>query len=267
MGEANSVISLLQKMNNVKDLLKCKYVLDGLVSRASVEQHHNIKSKNIQDYVEYDAQFISTASFNYETVAAEVESLELKCKSSPSTKWLTSTGLSYSWNSNNGNKTIKEPVDISDYRAIASLMYDINKKYNTSFNSVLITQYDNGNFYSPYHDDNEEELDSESPMVVVSFGAPRSVSFIHQGRCDNSKPLLELKPADGSVYIMKFGCQEVFFHSVKRDGRIKKKRFSLSFRKILPKSLRPAPPVVLSPVKTLIDQFDNGCLPKPVVFL
>ncbi len=125
--------------------------------------------------------------------------------------------------------------------------------------------YHNGQSYSSFHDDNEECLDPSAPIIVVSLGVGRVVDFIRpmEFRNGQHKPIHSIKPDDGSKYVMKPGCQTFFQHGVRKDGRVKRGRFCLSFRRMISVDKQPAVPPVLSPIKTLIDQFNNVNQPIP----
>lgn len=265
MSDVNFIIQLLEKVSNHKDLLKCKNVLDDLVSKACATRDYEVKSKDPKDFISYNPDFLTKDSATYQAVTAELETLGLKCKSNTSvTKWLTLLGKEYSWSSSNGHITIKDPVDLTLCPSIHGLMKDINAVHGLDLNSCLACYYDTGAVYSSFHDDNEQALDPASPIVIVSLGVERNVQFVHQVRSDYSKPLYSIRPADGSLYTMKPGCQEFFFHQVKKDLRIKKSRFCLSFRRMLPDEEEKAIPAQpSSPVKELIEQFTKGQLPFP----
>ncbi len=237
MSDLNLVFQLIQTLGLI-DLKKCKSMLDSLVIKACSDKEQDIKSKVPKDFVEYDANFLSPPIVEYQTVNAELISMNLKPKTnshSPVSTWLTSTNQPYSWTSAQGTRvTTKPPLDINDYPAIGNLLNSVNTTHNTDLNSCLVCYYETGKCFSSFHDDGEDSLDPESPIVVVSLGGERTVEFIHPKEHRNSdKPLYSIKPADGSKYVMKKGCQDFFKHGVKKDGRIKKGRFCLSFRKMI----------------------------------
>lgn len=261
MGEVNLVAQIFQKLD-LKDLLKCKDILDSVINREFIKHEENIKSKHPSEFVEYEECFIDAKSVEYAAVEAEVEVLKLKQKSSsPATKWLTHTGQNYSWTSSTGHVTVKEADDINQFPAINQIMKDINSKYDLHLNGCLVSNYPNGDVFTTLHDDAEETMDQTQPIAVVSFGVTRTVDFIHQGASSRSRPLHSVNPADGSIYMMKPGCQTYFLHRVRRNYGEKKRRFCLSFRRIIPETeviSSNNPPQISSPVKALISKFESG---------
>lgn len=262
MSDVNLVANIFQKMK-LHDLLQCKDILDSIINRQYVIRDEEIKAKHPKDFVSYEENILPTDSVQYAAIGAEVESLNLKkCTKSPTTKWLTLTGQEYSWETSTGNTTVKDPVELSKYPEIRNLMEHLNHKYSADLNSCLVSKYDNGNIYTGYHDDAEESLDPSQSLFIVSFGAQRSVDFIRQGDSNRTKPLLSLDPEDGSLYIMKSGCQQYFLHRLRRhyDNQTPS-RFCLSFRR-----MKPANEVkedisssqLSSPVKHLISKFEEG---------
>ena len=210
MGEVVLVSQIFQTLG-LNDLLKCKDILDSIINREYVKKDLEIRSKKPIDFVDYDSEFITKDSVEYARIEAEIESLKLKrCNNSPVTKWLTLTGQQYCWSSTSGHVTVKDPVDLKQYPTIHKIMLDINQKYGADLNSCLVSVYNNGSVCTTYHDDAEESLDPSQSIFVASFGAQRTVDFIYQGDNQRTKPLHSLSPSDGSLYIMKKGCQEFF---------------------------------------------------------
>lgn len=261
MADVQLVSNIFQNMN-LHDLLKCKDVLDSIVNHRYVLKDEEIKSKNPKDFVRYEECFLPNDSVQYAAVKAEVESLNMKKSSkSPSTKWLTSTDRAYCWKTSTGNTTVKEPVDLAQYKGINNLMNHINETFNTKLNSCLVSKYENGNIYTPYHDDAEDSLDQTESLFVVSLGVERSVDFIRQGDSYRSSAVYTLNPVDGSLYVMKTGCQQYFLHRLRRNYNSEVgSRFCLSFRRIKTEDEQPevVEPRLSSPVKELINLYEGG---------
>lgn len=263
MGEVNLVTQIFQKLQ-LQDLIKCKNILDSIINREYVKLEEEVKSKHPKDFVAYEESFITSDSVEYAAIEAEVEDLNLKPKSSsPATKWITVTGQTYSWANSTGNVTVKEPVDMNKYPAIHMMMKDINKKYDLDLNGCLLSIYPHGDVFTTYHDDAEDTMDPAQPIVVVSFGAKRTVDFIYQGAGSRSRPLHSIHPVDGSIYTMKPGCQKYFEHRLRRNYSEKKTRFCVSFRRMIPDSgcnMNQDSTGLSSPVKMLINKFEVGKL-------
>ena len=265
MAEVILIAQLFQKLK-LEDLFKCKDILDSVINRTCVAREEEIKSKSPLDYVEYNEEFIVTDSVEYSALCADVESLKFnKNANHPVSKWLTVTGQEYKWESSNGHVTVKSPDDLAESTAIHKLMQDINSKYDTELNSCLVSYYRSGSAKTTQHDDGEATLDPASPIVVVSLGAPRRVEFVHHGQSHRSKAIHSITPADGSLYMMKPGCQEFFEHRVPVNYKEKNSRFCLSFRRMIPisdgdEASSPKPNEVSNEVKEIVERFTGETL-------
>lgn len=102
------------------------------------------------------------------------------------------------------------------------------------FNAVLINLYRDGNDYIGWHSDDERELELESVIGSVSFGATRR--FIYR-RKDNHKIKVELSLADGDLLIMRGETQRFWQHQVPRiNSKMANQirpRMNLTFRVII----------------------------------
>lgn len=99
---------------------------------------------------------------------------------------------------------------------------------NLSFNSVLVTKYNNGQCCIPMHSDNEREIASHSEIVTISLGATRDIRLeaIHGDfKATYSIP-------HGSVYSMSAESQRHYRHGVPRDNKCTKPRVSITLRKL-----------------------------------
>ena len=84
----------------------------------------------------------------------------------------------YSWTSQSGLETVNEPIDIASFPSIKVLMAKINTGLNVELNSCLVTKFDSGRAGLRLHDDNEDEMDSGSPICVFTLGNERTVDFL-----------------------------------------------------------------------------------------
>ena len=272
MGDVELVNLILQKLS-VEDLLKCKDLLTSAINHAYARRNAEIKSKKAVDFVKHGEDCkefrLDPSDLLYGGIAADLVSLKLKPNGThPVTKWLTSDGQAYSWQSNNGHCTVKDPVDIKESSFIHDAMKEINSKFGVNMNSCLVSYYSKGSVYARLHDDSENSLDQNEPICVVSLGAERTIEFFHQGQDGRSKCVHSITPPDGSLYVMLPGCQQNFKHRVKSDSQINKGRYCLSFRRILP-SVEPSTPqagahtattvlTISTPVKDVVKQIDGG---------
>ncbi len=156
------------------DLSKCKELLDKAISRKRSE----IQSKSPNDFVDYFENFIAKPSVQYQTICTELSKLNFKPSSdNVITKWLTATGQNYVWSSTKGSQTVKQPLNLSEYPAIMSLMLDINSRFGANLNSCLVSYYKSGKSKIRYHSDDETSMDNSQGIYVVSLGVERIVDL------------------------------------------------------------------------------------------
>ena len=107
----------------------------------------------------------------------------------------------------------------------------------------LVTRYPSNKAKLSLHSDNEKLISQTSSICTVSFGAPRELQFVLNGKTlKNGKPDLTpdlvLPATDKTMNVMKPGSQDKMLHAVGKASGVSDKaqsevRFSLSFRKIV----------------------------------
>ncbi|GBN13100.1 DNA oxidative demethylase ALKBH2 [Araneus ventricosus] len=106
------------------------------------------------------------------------------------------------------------------------------------FNYVLINRYKNGNDYIGFHQDNEPDICTQTPIVAFSFGAQRDLVFkriqytVPREECKNHPITLKVPLEHGSILIMYPPTNEYYTHGLPKRLRCKDARISLTFRKI-----------------------------------
>lgn len=255
------------------DLYKCQKLLADKVKIAQKNHRSLCKTKVITDYVEVRDDFLTPSGDEvlFNGIMAEVESLSMKAPSGKTkSKWLTSTGESYSWSSNSGHETMNEPIAIDSFPSVKRLLDKVNVDFGLDLNSCLVTLYQDGRSGLRLHADDEEGMDPNSPICVFSVGTERSIDFLSQYQAATEKPLLSLTPKEGSLYMMNAGCQTFFRHRVPSSRGVIGTRYSLSFRKkvsastsvkLLPTTesqTYPGTQTPVSPVKAIIDKIENA---------
>ena len=222
-------------------------LMKNVVSKAisDAEGNNNPPPDNISDYVEHieDLGIDDTLAAG---ITKELGTLQLKSRSSTKikTKWLTPKVDSSSL-----SKVIKNPQPIDDYPNICKLLDLVNNHPSTTgnLNSCLISCFSFSGSRLSLHRDNEELVCQDSSIATVSFGAPRTLEFVHDCRKAPRNSREEI-PADFSVdatdrtmNVMKPGSQHIMRHRIPKGTHIVKGnnvRFSLSFRNIkCPQSL------------------------------
>lgn len=98
----------------------------------------------------------------------------------------------------------------------------------TTFNSVLLNLYRNGQDSISWHTDAEEELGRNPIIGSVSLGTPR----IFQLRHIVSKEKIEIELTHGSLLIMRGEMQHFWQHQIPKTAHKIKERINLTFRTI-----------------------------------
>ena len=263
---------------SLNNLLKCQKLLSAKIIAAKTEHRAQVKQKKVEDFVVVFEDFVPPVRDNvlFAGLSAEVESLGLKAASgSTSTKWLSADEEAYTWSSRSGKETVNQPISIDSFPVIMELLQKVNKEAKTDLNSCLVTFFPDGKSGIRLHADSEDEMDPDSPICVFTIGAGRRVEFLSTYQTASQTPLLTITPKEGSLYIMRPGCQSFFRHRVPTVKDSVCCRYSLSFRKKIPKNgsiiippvPQPKPELSGSPVKSLIDHFDgttsSSTAPKP----
>jgi len=106
---------------------------------------------------------------------------------------------------------------------------DINKAEPSSFNSVLLNLYRNGNDSVSWHTDAEPELGINPVIASVNFGAARKFML---RRINDHTQKMELILQHGSLLVMKGELQHHWQHQVPKSVRITHERINLTYRYI-----------------------------------
>jgi alkylated DNA repair dioxygenase AlkB len=105
----------------------------------------------------------------------------------------------------------------------------VSDQSETTFTSVLLNLYRNGQDSNGWHADNERELGNHPTIASVSLGAPRFFHLKHRNRKDLRIKLL-LEP--GSLLIMAGATQEFWLHQIPKTKRPVDARINLTFRRV-----------------------------------
>jgi len=102
------------------------------------------------------------------------------------------------------------------------------EKSGSSFNSLLLNKYRNGEDKVSWHADNEPELGNEPCIASLSLGATRRFKFRH---CD-SKQVVECRLPSGSLVVMSGLSQSKWVHEIPKEMGVKDPRINLTFRSV-----------------------------------
>jgi alkylated DNA repair dioxygenase AlkB len=100
----------------------------------------------------------------------------------------------------------------------------------TTFNSVLLNYYRDGQDSMGWHQDNEPELGAEPIIASVSFGATRHFQLRHKKRKDLETITLALE--HGSLLLMQGATQSYWKHQLPKTTQSVGARINLTFRLI-----------------------------------
>jgi alkylated DNA repair dioxygenase AlkB len=116
--------------------------------------------------------------------------------------------------------------------AMTSLLDYVNELFGSEFNGVLVNYYPTGDDYISDHSDSEAGLDCKAGVVILSYGATRTMHFKKRkdapgGCCKH----YELKLTNNSVVVMGGpNFQKSYTHGIPKQANVKEARFSFTFR-------------------------------------
>ncbi|XP_036383109.1 DNA oxidative demethylase ALKBH2 [Megalops cyprinoides] len=116
----------------------------------------------------------------------------------------------------------------------------VTKATGRTFNFVLVNRYKDGNDHIGEHRDDEKELDPDSPIASVSFGAARDFVFRHRD-ARGQRPRRPIDPvklvlAHGSLLLMNQPTNTYWYHSLPARKRVIMPRINLTFRNVIQNS-------------------------------
>ncbi len=110
---------------------------------------------------------------------------------------------------------------------LKQLLIDINQKYNSSFNGVLVNKYTGGSEYIGAHSDDESGLDKVG-VICISYGTSRTFRI----RDKKTKAIIQDVPTvSNGIIFMKGDFQKKYTHEIPIQKKITGTRFSFTFRK------------------------------------
>jgi alkylated DNA repair dioxygenase AlkB len=137
------------------------------------------------------------------------------------TAWYGDQGMNYNYSGINNDPT---PWTSE----LQGLKAKVELAANTSFNSVLLNQYRDGNDSVSWHADNEKEL-GENPIIgSVNLGATRVFKLKH----NITKEVKKINLTHGSLLVMGGKMQHYWKHAVPKTAKKIDARINLTFRLI-----------------------------------
>ena len=192
---------------------------------------------NLLDMVEHVPEIPELDDTLYAGIITELESLKLKGPSKKVlTQWLSPTSDSYNYGS-----VVNNPKPVDAFPNISKLKDIVNHHPSTTgdLDACLVSFFQSSNTSLKLHKDDEELISQSSSICVVSFGSPRILELVVDGKKKKNRTDLStdlsLPATDRTMNIMKPGAQNVIKHRVKAGKPISggpNWRYSISFRKI-----------------------------------
>jgi len=111
---------------------------------------------------------------------------------------------------------------------LLAIKKDIEPICTTSFNSVLLNLYRDGNDSISWHTDAEKELGINPIIASVNFGAERAFQLKHK----HTQEKIEIVLQHGSLLVMMGELQHYWKHQVPKSKKVTQPRINLTFRVI-----------------------------------
>ena len=136
--------------------------------------------------------------------------------------WYGDNGCEYTY-SGKSLKRFEFPSFLLDLRK------RIEKKANTTFNSVLANLYRDGQDSMGFHADDEKELGNNPVIASISLGENRPIIFQNK----KTKEKMTFDQPSGSLLIMQGQTQAHWKHAINKSKKVNKPRINLTFRNII----------------------------------
>ena len=145
-----------------------------------------------------------------------------KCNQHRNVAFFSNTSIGYHY-SNQLAKSIKLTKNLE------ILLNNINQKFNSDFNGILINKYKDGCDSIGPHSDDEKNLGNIG-VLSISYGSTRNFRIRDK---TTKKIICNLNTNDEEIIIMDGNFQKEFLHEIPAQKKIKQPRYSFTFRKHL----------------------------------
>lgn len=105
----------------------------------------------------------------------------------------------------------------------------LNREFDTHFNSVLANLYRDGNDAMGWHSDDEKELVKDASIASLSLGSERRFLLREKG---SKAKVGEWALGHGTLLIMAAKTQQYYEHAIARTKKVVGERINLTFRQI-----------------------------------
>ena len=189
----------------------------------------------LSDHVNYTEDILEDSLLNQLKIDLPTRNYLPTGKSSPSVYLFGNDPYVY----NRATKKLN-PVPINNMTSIGHILDVVNTKLGKNYNSILVNKYRNRDISLDWHKDDESEVDQTVPISTLSVGAQRRFMISDSKTMSGRTQMYEKEVTENSILVMAPTLQETCFHRV-ASGRASITgecgvRFSLTFRRILPKT-------------------------------
>ena len=208
----------------------------------------------IKDFVDFVPDFSIDKDF-HQDLKNELETTPFE-PGPLSTKWLSPKEDSYFYTDKDDEH---KAIDINSYPGVNKLMGKMNndERVDGPMEATLALKYSSNAATLRKHSDDEPLIDQAKSICCFSLGSERTIDYYNKrGR---TKRVASFRLTEGSLLVMKPGCQQHFYHSIRSEPRrsgTTQPRYSLSSRGLsnLPNSPNksdslPVSPKTISPAK------------------
>lgn len=137
---------------------------------------------------------------------------------------------------------------LSKFPTISQLLTFVNEQFSCDLNACVVNNYSEQSRVMPHADD-ESYVDQSQPICTFTIGSSRDIYFYEQTKAGSPKLRLhQLKPEEGSVYVMHPTFQSLFKHQVQPGSG---PRMSISFRRVKKSEPNPKEWPYMHPDRTL----------------
>ena len=231
MDESDDQLNTFKEMLkscNLNCMKKMMVLLENSLDAQKVRDAH--AQKNIDDFIDYYPNSLSSEDVLMHGIKAELMDLKTnQLKSSNKDKTVSTyfgpvpyeyAGVSHKAQSFEGYPNLQKWLALS------------NERYGEG-NAMNITYMPSEKAFLSLHSDDEEVIDQSSPISTLSIGdCIRDVDFFQKFSRGRHVAVKSLTVEEGSVYVMKEGCQGHFKHRVTATKKFTGERFSLSIRNV-----------------------------------
>jgi len=140
--------------------------------------------------------------------------------------WYGDTEYSYTYS----NTTKQAQIWTPELLKLKTLVEELS---GNRFNSCLLNLYHNGSEGMSWHSDDEKDMEKNSAIASLTFGAERKFSFKHR----STKQTLSILLESGSLLVMKGTTQSHWLHSLPKTTKVLSPRINLTFRNIVIKAI------------------------------